>query len=232
MDVDPKLWRWRQVCHKVRSLEPLLFFIFTTPVGTLISTFWLFYHQFADKTQLYTALMFKINRDRCTIQVCRCRRRLAHRERLPVECGQNWCAGYQYTPRKCQTGPLCLYGGFRIHYTFRQKKLQVRGVTLENLTYDDNITCADQACNYHLHVLCHIRPLIFKDAVNTIVCSIVGSRLDYCDTILYGITESNLYRLQCIQNSLGRIVCSPSYRSSTTGHRKALHCLPVPEWIT
>ena len=37
-------------------LRPLLFSMFTAPVGTLINSFGINYHQFADKTRLYTVI--------------------------------------------------------------------------------------------------------------------------------------------------------------------------------
>ena len=55
--------------------------------------------------------------------------------------------------------------------------------------------------NCYLRALCYIYPLVSKDATNTITCSVVGSKLDYSNAILYGITESKLNQLQRDQNS-------------------------------
>ena len=75
-------------------------------------------------------------------------------------------------------------------------KLHVLGLTLDsNLSLDDHVTGTVHACNYHLRVLRHIRPLITPDAANTIACSIVCSRLDYCNIILYGVSDYNTSRL-------------------------------------
>ena len=55
----------------------------------------------------------------------------------------------------------------------------------------------------------------------------MSSRLDYCNSLLYGISDIDLSRLQCVQNQLARLVKkSPSFTRSIPLLR-SLHCLPV-----
>ena len=46
-----------------------------------------------------------------------------------------------------------------------------------------------------------------------IVQNIVSTRLDYCNSVLYGIADNQLQRLQSVQNAAARLV---------TGHRTTL----------
>jgi len=46
----------------------------------------------------------------------------------------------------------------------------------------------------------------------------VGAKLDYCNAILHGKSESNIQKLQRAQNSIARIV---------TGTRRSEHITPV-----
>ena len=111
-------------------------------------------------------------------------------------------------------------------------RLRVLGVTLDSqLSFDEHITTVVRACNYHVRALHHIRHLINQETANTISCSIVCSRLDYCNSVLYGVTENNIERLQRVQNSLARVVCGAPYRSSATALRRSLHWLPVRQRI-
>src|SRR5690349_10267454 len=41
-----------------------------------------------------------------------------------------------------------------------------------------------------------------KAVANTVVCSIVCTRLDYCNSLLYGTSAHNIQKLQRVQNSL------------------------------
>ena len=49
------------------------------------------------------------------------------------------------------------------------------------------------SCNYRIRSVRHIRQLIDDDTANTPVCSTVITRLDYCNALLYGVTNKNIY---------------------------------------
>ena len=106
------------------------------------------------------------------------------------------------------------------------------GVTLDScLTFDQHITQLVRNCNYHIRSLRHIRPLINRDTAVTLACSIVASRLDYCNSVLYGVSDANIKRLQRTQNSLARVVCRAQYNTPTTNLLCELHWLPIRQRI-
>ena len=84
--------------------------------------------------------------------------------------------------------------------------IHVLGIIIDrHLTFDDHITKVVSSCNYHIQSLHHIRHLIDRDTANTIACSVVATRLDYCNAVLHGVTSKNMSRLQRVQNSLAEL---------------------------
>ena len=71
--------------------------------------------------------------------------------------------------------------------------------------------------------------MLSLDSAKSIAASIVGSRLDYCNSVLLGTSEQNLNGLQSVQNSLARCVTNASWCDSATGLWRSLHWLPVRE---
>ena len=57
--------------------------------------------------------------------------------------------------------------------------------------------------------------------------AIVGSRLDYCNSLLTGTSVSNLARLQLVQNTLARVVAQKSRFDQITPVLSELHWFPV-----
>ena len=56
--------------------------------------------------------------------------------------------------------------------------------------------------------------------------SIIGSRIDYCNSLLIGICEQNLDRLR-VQSNAARIVCNASHLVLSSDVLYSLHWLPV-----
>ena len=108
-------------------------------------------------------------------------------------------------------------------------KVKLFGVKLDQaLTVDRHVSSIVISCNFHMQALCHIRLRLTLDAAKSVtVTSIVGARLDHCNSLLYGTPQRNLDRLQRVQNSLARVVTQAPHRTSATELRRQLHWLSI-----
>jgi hypothetical protein len=93
------------------------------------------------------------------------------------------------------------------------------GVTVDDtLSFNDHVDNVCKSCTFHVRALRHIRRHISEDAAETIACSMIGGRLDYCNSVLYLSSVSNVKKLQRVQNPIARII---------TGRRLSDHITPV-----
>ena len=76
-----------------------------------------------------------------------------------------------------------------------------------------------------------IRKYLTVDAAKTIVCSLVLSRLDYCNSILSGSPKCLIQKLQRVQNTAARITLRMPRTEHTTPLLRMLHWLPIPSRI-
>jgi len=75
-------------------------------------------------------------------------------------------------------------------------------------------------------IYCHVMSLI-----PCIACGIVGSRFDFCNSLLYGSTDAVLNSLQRVQNNLARTVLHSGSYNNSLSNLCELHWLPVHERI-
>ena len=85
---------------------------------------------------------------------------------------------------------------------------------------------------FKLVILAAVRPLLTLDTAKIIAASIVGSRLDYCNSPLYGLSQANIDRLQRAQNVLARVVAQAPSIISSADSRRDLHWLPINHRIS
>ena len=96
---------------------------------------------------------------------------------------------------------------------------------------DRHVNSVCSPCYCHIRALRHIRPSLNQETAANIGRSVVSSRLDYCNSLMYGISRANMKKLQWVQNALIRVICSLEPRNSVSGARRDLHWLPIEQRI-
>ena len=69
------------------------------------------------------------------------------------------------------------------------------------------------------------------NTTKTIATSLVHSKLDYCNSLYLNLPAYQLARLQCVQNSLARVVCRIPKHHHITPSLRSLHWLKIPQRI-
>ena len=109
-----------------------------------------------------------------------------------------------------------------------QSSIKNLGVYLDSkMSFDKQISETCKTSYFHIRALRHIRSSLTTEACKTIAAAIVGSRLDYCNSLLAGTSLLNLARLQLVQNTLARVVTEKSRFCRITPVLSDLHWLPV-----
>ena len=109
-------------------------------------------------------------------------------------------------------------------------KLKTLGVSIDSkLTFEHHVSSICKSCYFHIRAFRHIRPSLTQDMARSVAVSLVGSRLDYANSLLYGTSQATLHKLQRNQNSLAKLVWPGQANLSDAS--RALHWLPVKHRI-
>ena len=102
------------------------------------------------------------------------------------------------------------------------------GVYLDSeLSMDMHINHLCKMCYLELRRLGQLRPYLDVNAMKSLASSFILSRLDYCNSLLAGLPDEQLKKLQRIQNNTARLVLKKRRLEHVTPLLKQLHWLPV-----
>jgi len=196
-------------------LGPLLFLLYTAELFDVITECGCTGHAYADDTQFCVSTPAEDHSDavdRLTSCIIRVR---------------GWMANNRLKLNEDKTQVIWLGTRQQLDKTLEQQNATVPfssvvddfGVLLDNeLTMANHIVALSRSCFFHLRRLRSIKQSLTPDANKSLVHAFVSNRLDCCNSLLAGVSNQLLQRLQVVQNAAARLV---------TGARRSEHMSPI-----
>ena len=207
-------------------LGPLLFTLYTHPLSTVICQSGLSYHFFADDSQLRKSNVpsdFPVLA--CCLKDC-------------IEDVAEWMGDSKLKMNDDKSELMAIATRSKLNQVIPTlAPMSISGCdipfsqSVRNLGfYLDETLSMDAHFKYLCHILfCQLRRIgkiccfLSTDAANKLAVSLILSRLEYCNSLLAGIPDNKLNKLQRIQNHAARLVLRKSRHGSATALLRTLH---------
>ena len=200
---------------------PLLFTLYTTPLSSMILEHTIPHHLYADDSQLYVSFASGDSAAALNgLQSC-------------LASVQSWMSTNKLNLNPDKT-ELLLIGNKRQRSKYLSmfpaellgvkanpaKSTRNLGVIFDkNFTFRSHISVVCNSCFYHMRDLRRIGRHLDLDSAKLLATALVSSRLDYCNSLLYGIADIDVTRLQACTESTG-----PPGDKVSSIYSRVFHC--------
>ena len=209
-------------------LDPMHFTMYIKPLSAIIYSHSIIHHSFADDIQLQmSAPPYRISELLHSMQSCISDvKAWATANMLKLNDKTELMLATSKRTKHLHSLPTSItIGNAQIPF---KKSVKNLGFTLDcHLTMNAHVSYIAQTCNIELRRLASIRRFLTSTATATLVSAFVLSRIDYCNSLLFGSTHDVTSHLQRIQNYAARVILRLPKSSSITIHLKSLHWLSV-----
>ena len=111
-------------------------------------------------------------------------------------------------------------------------KVRDLGVIFDNcLSLDAHISNICRSTHFQIRNIGRIRTLLTFNATAQLIHALITTRLDFCNRIIYNLTNNTIERLQRIQNQAARMLTRSPRRNHITPVLKRLHWLRIRDRI-
>jgi exonuclease III len=212
-------------------LGPLLFTVYSSKLFDIIKKYLPTVHAFADDTQLY--LSFQPNSRTSEAEAIEAME-------LCIKALRVWMITDKMKLNDDKT-EFMLLGTHQQLSKVCIEKLFVGDVTVtpvsvsrnlgvwfdSHMSYVTHINKTCKAAFFHLHNIRRIRKFLSNEAAQTLVHAYVMGKLDYCNSLLFGLPDKQIKKLQRVQNAAARLISYTPRFGHITPVLRTLHWLPI-----
>ena len=101
----------------------------------------------------------------------------------------------------------------------------------EHVTMSQHVSSVCRSASFALYNIGKLRTYLDQASTEMLVHAFVSSRLDSCNSLLYGLPQNELERLQRVQNAAARPVSGVKGRVHMTPVLRKLHWLPISKRV-
>ena len=207
-------------------LGPIMYTLYTTPLGNIIRNHNLNYHMYADDTQLYLSI------EPTNIH------NLVHSLENCIKDVKNWMCENKLklndektevilcNPKKYKLDVSEIkVGNDAVKFTDSAKNL---GVFFDHdLSLDAHFVHISKAVYLEIRRLKHMSKFVSESSLKTLAASFILSRFDYCNSLFKNLKNSQIDKLQKLQNFAAKVILGKSLYDHVTPCLIELHWLPI-----
>ncbi|KAK3705766.1 hypothetical protein QZH41_000593 [Actinostola sp. cb2023] len=218
----------------VPVLGPLLYLLYTSPLGDILRKHNMMYHLYADDSQIYATFTYdepddmsaaKHGIDRCLVD---------------INC---WMSINKLKLNKDKTELLIFHSKFRKQPTFPSlvfgeevivpsKSARNIGAIFDNtMSMSLQINAACKSAFFHLRNIARIRKFLSFNTTEILIHALVTSKVDSYNALLFGLPKYELKKLQSVLNAAARLLTFTRKFDHITPVLKQLHWLPIEKRI-
>ena len=211
-------------------LGPILFTTYIMALGKIIDKHLIGYHFYADDLQIYVSCDYDNIQD-VMKKLERC-----------LEDVRVWLNGHQLkmNAKKTEflvltskhmnpcpnpeTMKLCI-GDALVQPSCSARNLRV--ILDSHLSFEKHIANTCKTSYMQLRTLQKIKPYLDRETLEIVIHAFVSSKLDFCNSLLYGASQQQIRKLQLIQNAAARLLTGTKKSEHITPILRNLHWLPI-----
>ena len=215
-------------------LGPILYLLYTAPLGDIMRRHGILYHMYADDTQIYLTFKSSVLGDmelsRERVEAC-------------VRDIYRWMLYNNLKMNNDKTELLILHSRYRPRPSLEfvtvghspvspTPSARNIGVVFDStMNFEKHISEICKSAFFHIRNISQVRRYLSTESTRTLVNAFVTSRIDSCNSLLYGLPNYLIQRLQYALNSAARLISMSRKADHITPLLIELHWLPVEQRI-